>query len=90
LAVSNEDLFEDAPAGFGLSRRALTRQDGSPASRNGVVGSWSLSRGIQAGVGLFTITADGRRQADTRRMPSTEGVAPRRQRVAAVGLNISF
>jgi hypothetical protein len=90
LIGPSDSLFRDAPAGFGLSRRTLTQQDGSPASRNGIVGSWSLSPGMQAGVGLFSVTADGRKQADTRRMPSTDSVAPKRQRIAAVGLSLSF
>jgi hypothetical protein len=90
LVGPSAGLFRNAPAGLGLSRRTLTQQDGSPASRNGVVGSWSLSPGMQAGVGLFSVTADSRKQADTRRMPSTDSVAPKRQRIAAVGLSLSF
>jgi hypothetical protein len=89
-AGPSDGLFRNAPAGLGLSRRTLAQQDGSPASRNGIVGSWSLSPGMQAGVGLFSVTADGRKQADTRRMPSTGDVAPKRQRITAVGLSLSF
>ena len=83
-------LFKNAALGVGLSRHSLIQQDGSQANRNGVVGSWSLANGVQAGVGLFSVTADGRKHADTSRMPSSDSVAPKRQRIAALGLSLSF
>jgi hypothetical protein len=85
-----DGLFQTAPSGVGLSRRALTLEVGSPANRNGIVGSWPLPGGLRAGVGFFSVTADGRKHADTMRPPPVDSVAPKRQRIAAVGLNLSF
>jgi|GEM_PF-6930281 len=90
LDVPGEALFQDVPAGIGLSRRALTRQDGTPASRNGVVASWSISPGMQAGVGLFSVTDERPRPAEMKRNWSARDVAPRHRNIAAVGVKVSF
>jgi hypothetical protein len=90
LIGPGDGLFQNSPGGVGVTRRTLTQQDGSLANRSGVVGSWSLAPRVDAGVGLFSVTADARKQADTTRMPSTDSVAPKRRRIAAVGLKVSF
>ena len=75
---------EPPPLAFSASRR----EDG--AIRQGMVGSWSLSPGVEAGIGLYSVTDDSRRAPETRRTWSPMDVGRRTERVAAVGLKLRF
>ena len=71
-----------------LAFSAARQEDG--ALRQGMVGSWALSPGVEAGVGLYSVTDDSRRAPETRRSWSPMDVGRRSERVAAVGLKLRF
>lgn len=70
---------------------SIVRQDGSPGSRHSIVGSWPLVGPVAAEVGLFSVAgAAPPKERELKRADPLGDVAPRRSRVAAVGLRMSF
>ncbi len=66
---------------------ARTAQKGS-VFRNGLIGSWAVSAGLSGGVGLYSVSDDSLRPAETRRDPME--VRRKGKRMAAVGVKLSF
>ena len=85
----SRDIFQSRGA-VGLSNRSQTGLDGSTATSRGLIGAWSLTPGLEAGVGLFSVTGDERRQQEMRRDWSAKQVTPRSRNVAAVGMKLKF
>ena len=83
-------LFDGSKRGLGLSSRSYRMQDGSSATRAGLVGSWPLMPGMNAGVGLFSVTHDDQKEPEFRRSWSVKNVNPRNRNIAAVGVNLHF
>ena len=83
-------LFAGAGKGLGVSRRAFTEEDGSQIVRKGLVGSWAISQGLSAGVGLFSVTGDARKQAEFKRTWNVKDVTPKNDHIAAVGVSLRF
>ena len=91
LPVSPETgLFEDTRPGLGVTTRTYREEDGSSAIRRGLVGSWEVSEGLSAGLGLFAVTHDDQKEPEFRRNWTAKNVNPRNRKVAAVGLNLRF
>lgn len=91
LRVSPEaGLFEGSRKGVGISTRNYRIDDGSSAVRRGLVGSWEVSEGLSAGVGLFAVTHEDQKEPEFRRNWSAKNIGPRNRKVAAVGLNLRF
>ena len=67
----------------------MLRQEGPPDSRNSILRSMPMGP-VEAGVGLFSVTGATVRERELRRTDPIGDVAPRRSRVAAVGLRMSF
>ena len=83
-------LFDGAERGLSLSSRTFRMDDGGSAIRKGLVGSWSIVRGLNAGVGLFSVTHENQKEPEFRRNWTAKNVYPRSRRVAAVGLSMGF
>lgn len=98
LALSG--IGRDAPAraaerperaGLRFANDSIIRQDGSPGSRHSIVGSWPLVGPLAAEVGLFSVAgAAPPKEREMKRADPLADVAPRRSRVAAVGLRMRF
>jgi len=73
-----------------LSNRIIVEEDGSRRVRKGMVGSWPVKGGLSVGVGLFSVTADARKQRQFRASADPMDMRGRRQRVAAVGMSLRF
>ncbi len=89
-ATPEGSLFSGVKPGLGVSHQTFREQDGSAAVASGLVRSWSVSPGMNAGLGLFTVTHEDQKEAEFRRNWSAKNVGPRNRRVAAVGLNVRF
>lgn len=59
-------------------------------ARRGIVGSWLITGGLSAGVGLMEVTRDHSRQRAPRRVQPMKDVGFQTDRIAAVGLNLRF
>ncbi len=69
---------------------SIIREDGSPGDRRAVVGSVPLVGPLAAEVGLFSVTGANMKERELKRTDPLADVQPRRSRVAAVGLRMSF
>ena len=85
-----KDLFEGTGPGLGISTRTYQEEDGSSSVRRGLVGSWEVSKGLSAGLGLFAVTHENQKEPEFRRNWSAKNVGPRDRKVAAIGLNLRF
>jgi hypothetical protein len=88
VAVSR-DIFRSGTR-IGLSARTLREEDGSLSVRRGLIGSWAISSGLEAGVGLFSVNGDGRKQNEFRRSWTVKDVAQKSGNIAAVGMKLRF
>jgi hypothetical protein len=73
-----------------FSNEGVIRQDGSPGDRRAVVGSMPLVGAIAAEVGLFSVSGASPKEREVKQGDRMTDVQPRRSRVAAVGLRMSF
>jgi hypothetical protein len=69
---------------------SIIREDGTPGDRRAVVGSMPLIGPLAAEVGLFSVTGATPKEREVKRSDLVTDVQPRRSRVAAVGLRMSF
>lgn len=69
---------------------SIIREDGRPGDRRAVVGSFPLAESVAAEVGLFSVTGADLKERELKRTDPMADVQPRRSRVAAVGLRMSF
>ena len=67
----------------------MLRQEGPPGSENSILRSLPVGP-VEAGVGLFSVTGATVKERELKRTDPIGDVAPRRSRVAAVGLRMSF
>ena len=67
----------------------LLRREGAPGSENNILRSLPVGP-VEAGVGLFSVTGATVKERELKRTDPIADVAPRRSRVAAVGLRMSF
>ena len=69
---------------------SIIREDGTPGDRRSVVGSLPLVGALAAEVGLFSVSGASPKERETKRADPMGDIHPRRSRVAAVGLRMSF
>lgn len=89
-APANPSLpsLADAPSGVSTARFSYTQRDGSREFGHRLIGAVPLSRDVRIGVGLMAVPRYSRKEPSMRLpMKDVEG---RRQRIAAVGLSVSF
>ena len=85
----SRDIFR-SDARIGLSARTLKQDDGSLTLRRGLIGSWEISSGLEAGVGLFAVNGDGRKHNEFKRSWTAKDVTPKNGNIAAVGMKLNF
>jgi len=73
-----------------FSADSVIREDGTPGDRRSVVGTLPLVGDVAAEVGLFSVSGATPKEREFRRSDPLADVQPRRSRVAAVGLRMSF
>lgn len=78
-------------SGVGISTRTFAQQDGGTATQRGLIGSVGIAHGLEAGVGLFAVAGDRRKNSnDTRRNWTMKDVTPKTENIAAVGMRLRF
>lgn len=82
-------LAAPAPRGR-FSDDSIIREGGTPGDRRAVVGSMPLAGPLAAEVGLFSVSGASSKERELKRGDPVIDVQPRRSRVAAVGLRMSF
>jgi hypothetical protein len=87
-SVSREIFRSGSKVGVSASKYA--EQDGSIAIRRGLIGSWNVAGSLEAGVGLFSVTGEGRKVNEFKRDWHVKQVTPRNESIAAVGMLVRF
>ena len=82
-------LFPDGMPGIGITSTPYTSSNGSPVTRNGIVGSVAVAPNMELGVGLFSVTRY-KGERDFSRAEPMRDAGERRNRLAAVGLKVRF
>lgn len=77
-------------AGFALSSRSYAETDGSRTVQNGLIGTWPITGALEAGVGLFSVGGEGRKQNEFKRSWTVKEVTPKSSTIAAVGMKLRF
>jgi hypothetical protein len=57
---------------------------------HGIVGSWQVVEDVRVELGLAQVVRNPRREQSFRRSDPMRDVNPRRDRIAAVGISVSF
>jgi hypothetical protein len=73
-----------------FSAESIIREDGTPGDRRSVVGTLPLLGDVAAEVGLFSVRGASPKEREYKRADPMSDIQPRRSRVAAVGLRMSF
>jgi hypothetical protein len=58
--------------------------------RRGLIGSWAISGGLEAGVGLFAVDGDVRKHNEFKRSWMVKDLTPKSGNSAAVGMKLRF
>ncbi|MDP8912454.1 MAG: hypothetical protein M3N39_02620 [Pseudomonadota bacterium] len=85
----SRDIFR-SDARIKVSARTLREEDGSVIVRRGLIGSWTISSGLEAGVGLFAVNGDGRKHNEFKRSWTVKDLTPKNGNIAAVGMKLRF
>jgi hypothetical protein len=83
-------LFPEGVEGIGLSSRREFEEDGSRATRNGLIGSWPVAENMHVGVGIFSVTRYSAKERDFKRTQPMKDVGERTGSLAAVGFSVRF
>ncbi len=83
------EMFPDQ-TGLGVSTRTYTEHDGSILTRRGLIGSVGITSGLEAGVGLYSVTDAARKHNEFKRNWSFRDVTPKNHNIAAVGMRLKF
>ena len=90
FAPDRAQPFRSLGPSIRFTNDSIIREDGSPGDRRAVVGSVPLVGPVAAEVGLFSVTGATVKERELKRTDPMADVQPRRSRVAAVGLRMSF
>ena len=84
-------IFPEQASGISLSRLPVLKEDGSPSTRSGLVGSWEVADRINVGIGLFRVTrySHDKPERFTRVKPMSD-VHGDDEKLAAVGMSFRF
>ena len=80
----------DRSGGLAVSRQTYTSEAGSTARRTGFVGSWSLTRSVDAGVGLVSVTRDARPHSELKRSWNAKDMGVKSDTIAAIAVRLRF
>lgn len=90
LAPARAVPMASAKPRISFTNDSVVRFDGTAADRRAIVGSVPLMGPIAAEFGLFSITGASPKDRELKRTDPLADVQPRRSKVAAVGLRMSF
>jgi hypothetical protein len=83
-------LFPQGADGVRASARRFVEEDGSKATRNGVIASLPVAGNMHVGVGLFSVTRYSAKERDHKRTQPMKDVGERTGSLAAVGFSLRF
>ena len=83
-------LFPEGVNGIGVSSRRGFDEQGSRATRNGLIGSWPVAENMNVGIGLFSVTRYSSKERDHKRTQPMKDVGERTGSLAAVGFSVRF
>lgn len=89
-ATSRPFLPQTSGSGVRVTSHPYVREDGSTGIRKGIVGSMPLSRNFELRLGLLQVTRTTHKERPLQRTEPMKHVDSRTDRVAAIGLSISF
>ena len=75
---------------LGPSAIPILQNDAPGGTSRGLIGSWPITAGLSAGLGLLEVNRDARRERALRRLQPMKDVGRQTDRIAAIGLNLSF
>ena len=93
IGRSAPDRKARGPSGkvrLSFTNESIVRFDGTAADRRAIVGSMPVMGPVAAELGLFSITGASPKERELKRNDPLADVQPRRSKVAAVGLRMSF
>jgi hypothetical protein len=82
--------LRQAPQGLSVSARPFTEADGSRGRTRGLIGNLPIARNLNIGLGLLEVTRTSPREKALRRVQPMKDVGGTHDRIAAVGLKLSF
>nr|WP_295374496.1 hypothetical protein [uncultured Sphingosinicella sp.] len=88
--TSSAALFPQGAEGVGVSARRFVEEDGSRATRSGVIASLPVAGNMNVGVGLFSVTRYSAKERDFKRVQPMKDVGERTGSLAAVGFSLRF
>jgi len=87
---ANRPIASQVRSGFSVTTAPYAEGDGAAAGRRGVVGSMPVSNRAELRVGLLEVTRTSHKERALARTQPMKEVYGRTDRIAAIGLNISF
>jgi hypothetical protein len=87
---TNSTLFPQGAEGVGLSARRSFEEDGSKATRSGVIASLPVAENMNVGVGIFSVTRYSAKERHFARTQPMKDVGERTGSLAAVGFSLRF
>jgi hypothetical protein len=88
--VTSGALFPEGANGVGVSSRREFEEDGSRATRNGLIASMPVAENMNLGVGIFSVTRYSAKERDFKRAQPMKDVGERTGSLAAVGFSVRF
>jgi hypothetical protein len=82
--------LQGSSVGFSISAAPMVEEDGSTVYKKALIGSMPLSGNARVGVGLIEVTRMSNREQAVRRIRPMSDTGGESDRIAAVGLSISF
>lgn len=83
-------LFPEGANGLGVTSRREFEEDGSRATRNGLIASMPVAENMNVGVGIFSVTRYSAKERDFKRAQPMKDVGERTGSLAAVGFSVRF
>ena len=83
-------LFSQGRDGVGVSSRRFVDEDGSRASRSGLIASMPVAENMQVGVGIFSVARYSAKERELKRTQPMKDVGERTGSLAAVGFSVRF
>ena len=83
-------LFPEGADGVGITSRREFEEDGSRATRNGLIATMPVAENMHVGVGIFSVTRYSAKERDFKRSEPMKDVGQRTGSLAAVGFSVRF
>lgn len=83
-------LFPQGAEGVRATTRRFHEEDGSKATRKGVIASLPVAENMNVGIGIFSVTRYSAKERDHKRTQPMKDVGERTGSLAAVGFSLRF